>query len=150
MGGILKSCRRVLKLRIWLLRCWQLGEMFEGDLAYNCDKKNSTHVYLGLSGGSSMRRLRSEDPHRHEQNLKFKSQERQIVSVCPQFLSFLNFPVVSTKPQLSPGCRQVVVQLITNICTCIYLVYNVVHCSAWPKPILMSLITPATPVRESN
>ena len=43
-----------------------LGEMFEGDSADIC-RKISAHVNEGPSGGSSVPRPGSEDPHRCEQ-----------------------------------------------------------------------------------
>jgi hypothetical protein len=52
-----------------------LGEMFEGDSADKCAGKISAHVDGGPSGGSSMRRPRSEDPHRRERNYNVLSHE---------------------------------------------------------------------------
>ena len=46
-----------------------LGEMFEGDSADMCAKKLSVGVNGGLSGGSSVRRPGSEDPHRSQRKL---------------------------------------------------------------------------------
>jgi hypothetical protein len=47
-----------------------LGEMYEGDFADLCMAKISAHVGGGLSGGSSVHRTRSEDPHRCERKFK--------------------------------------------------------------------------------
>ena len=44
-----------------------LGEMFEGDYAVWVPE-NYASVDGGPSGGSRVRRPRSEDPHRREQN----------------------------------------------------------------------------------
>ena len=42
--------------------------MFEGESADTCAGKISAHVNGGPSGGSSVRRPGTEDPHRHERN----------------------------------------------------------------------------------
>ena len=41
------------------------GEMFEGDSADTCAAKITASVDGGPSGGSHVRRLGREDPHRH-------------------------------------------------------------------------------------
>ena len=45
-----------------------LGEMFEGDSADMCARKFPL-MLMGSSGGSSVGRPGSEDPHRRERNL---------------------------------------------------------------------------------
>ena len=44
------------------------GEMFEGDFADTCT--SAALMSMGPSGGSSMRRPGSKDPHRRERNSK--------------------------------------------------------------------------------
>ena len=46
-----------------------LGKMFEGDSADTCSRKFPLMLMGGASGGSSVRRPGSEDPHRHERKL---------------------------------------------------------------------------------
>ena len=62
-----------------------LGEMFEGDSADKGCQQISAVVDLGLSGGSSVRRPGSEDPHQRQ---------RKFISVyffiCPFIIFFLN------------------------------------------------------------
>ena len=50
------------------------------------DRKISAHVDGGLSGGSSIRRPRNEDPHRREQKfIPIASGSRAFPSVCDHF-----------------------------------------------------------------
>ena len=63
-GGIFKSNHpRILKLPIWLLRGW--GDVWRWH-SRHVRRKISAHVNGGPSGGSSVRRAGSEDPHRRE------------------------------------------------------------------------------------
>ena len=54
----------------------RLGEMFEGDSAKTC----AASVDGGASGGSSVRKPRSKDPHQHERKFSNKLKASDIPS----------------------------------------------------------------------
>ena len=69
-GGIFKSCPRVPKLQMLLLRGW--GRCFKVSLQTCAAEKNSAHADGGPSGGSRVRRPGSKDPHKRLRKFTLK------------------------------------------------------------------------------
>ena len=76
-----------------------LGEMFEGDSADTCGANFRSSCLGGASGGTSVRRPGSEDPHRRERKFPYligflklyKLFSRMELHTGTPFMRYLNF-----------------------------------------------------------